>query len=112
MLSKAGHEPGGASLRRFKPFPAYKDSGVEWLGEIPVHWDVQRTKHVARLRSGHTPSRQHPEYWVHCTIPWFGLADVWQLRDGRQEYVAETTEKISALGLARTRRLACFRRGP
>jgi type I restriction enzyme S subunit len=26
--------------RRFKPYPAYKDSGVEWLGEIPAHWEV------------------------------------------------------------------------
>jgi len=26
--------------RRFKPYPAYKDSGVEWLGEIPAGWDV------------------------------------------------------------------------
>ena len=23
-----------------KPYPAYKPSGVEWLGEVPVHWDV------------------------------------------------------------------------
>jgi len=96
----SAHRASDPSAGRFKPYPAYKDSGVEWLGEIPAHWEVQRTKHVARLRSGHTPSRQHPEYWVDCTIPWFGLADVWQLRDGRQEYVAETSEKISALGLA------------
>jgi type I restriction enzyme S subunit len=27
-------------LRRLKPYPAYKDSGVEWLGEIPAHWEV------------------------------------------------------------------------
>jgi type I restriction enzyme S subunit len=27
-------------LRRFKPYPAYKDSGIEWLGEIPAHWEV------------------------------------------------------------------------
>jgi type I restriction enzyme S subunit len=27
-------------LRRFKPYPAYKDSGVEWLGKIPAHWEV------------------------------------------------------------------------
>ncbi len=26
--------------RRFKPYPVYKDSGVEWLGEIPAHWEV------------------------------------------------------------------------
>ena len=30
------------SPRRFKPYPAYKDSGVEWLGEIPTHWEVAR----------------------------------------------------------------------
>jgi len=24
--------------KRFKPYPEYKDSGVEWLGEIPAHW--------------------------------------------------------------------------
>jgi type I restriction enzyme S subunit len=77
-----------------------KDSGVEWLGKIPAHWKVTRTKFAARLRSGHTPSRQHPEYWQDCTIPWFGLADVWQIRDGRIECVTETAEKISEVGLA------------
>jgi len=33
-------EPLAPADRRFKPFPAYKDSGVEWLGEIPAHWEV------------------------------------------------------------------------
>src|SRR5882762_10472283 len=28
------------TLRRFKPYPAYQDSGVDWLEEIPAHWDV------------------------------------------------------------------------
>jgi type I restriction enzyme S subunit len=85
---------------RFKPYPAYKDAGVEWLGEIPAHWNVKRTKFAARLRSGHTPSRQNLEYWADCTIPWFSLADVWQIRDGQVEYVTDTNEKISELGLA------------
>ena len=26
---------------RYRPYPAYKDSGVEWLGEIPAHWEVK-----------------------------------------------------------------------
>lgn len=82
------------------PNAPMNDSGIEWLGEIPAHWVAGRTKFAARLRSGHTPSRQHPEYWENCTIPWFGLADVWQIRDGRTEYVSETNEKISDLGLA------------
>lgn len=77
-----------------------KDSGVQWLGQIPAHWEVMRTKFVARLESGHTPSRQHPEYWVDCTIPWFSLADVWEIREARIEYVYETIEKVSEVGLA------------
>lgn len=99
-MSEMMKELGGPSLRRFKPYPAYKDSGVEWLGKIPAHWAVKRTKFAARLRSGHTPSRQHPEYWQDATIPWFGLADVWQIRDSPVEYVTQTNEKISQLGLA------------
>ena len=35
--------------RRFKPCPAYKDSGIEWLGEIPAHWEVRRLNHLAAL---------------------------------------------------------------
>lgn len=34
---------------RSKPYPVYKPSGVEWLGEIPVHWKVKRLKHAATL---------------------------------------------------------------
>jgi len=34
---------------RHKPYPAYKDSGVEWLGEIPKHWKVRRLKTLASV---------------------------------------------------------------
>ena len=30
----------GARPRLFRPYPAYKDSGVEWLGNIPAHWNI------------------------------------------------------------------------
>jgi type I restriction enzyme S subunit len=33
-------DPVTGELRRYRPYPEYKDSGVEWLGEIPKHWDV------------------------------------------------------------------------
>ena len=35
-----------------KPYPAMKDSGVPWLGEVPEHWEVRRLKHVCAMRSG------------------------------------------------------------
>jgi len=37
-------------LGRFKPYPEYKDSGVEWLGKIPKHWRVGRLRSVASVR--------------------------------------------------------------
>jgi len=40
----------GAGLRRYNAYPTYKDSGVEWLGEIPAHWDVRRLKTIASVR--------------------------------------------------------------
>lgn len=32
---------------RYRPYPVYKPSGVEWLGEVPAHWDVKRLKVLA-----------------------------------------------------------------
>ena len=32
---------------RWRPYPAYCDSGVGWLGEIPAHWETVRLKHAA-----------------------------------------------------------------
>jgi type I restriction enzyme, S subunit len=81
---------------------ALRESGHRWIGPFPAHWDVARTRQVARLESGHTPSRQHPDYWIpeECTVPWVSLADVWQLREGTTEIIRETTEKVSPVGIA------------
>jgi len=88
-----------AVTKGLDPNVKMKDSGVEWLGEVPEHWEVLQLRHTARLESGHTPSRSKPEYWVDCNVPWFTLADVWQVRSGEQKYVSETSEMVSQLGL-------------
>jgi len=31
----------------FPRYSEYKDSGVEWLGEVPAHWKIQRIKHIS-----------------------------------------------------------------
>ena len=33
-----------AGLQRFRPYPEYKNSGIEWLGHIPVHWNIERLR--------------------------------------------------------------------
>ncbi|MBN2576414.1 MAG: restriction endonuclease subunit S, partial [Deltaproteobacteria bacterium] len=41
---------------RWKPYPAYKDSGVEWLGEIPTGWEVVSAGRVInRIEQGWSP---------------------------------------------------------
>lgn len=82
---------GGAPLR---------DSGAAWAGQVPAHWEFVNLRSVARLESGHTPSRSKPEYWEDCTIPWVSLSDVRRFRDGRLKYIEDTEEKISELGMA------------
>ena len=89
-----------AVTKGLDPAVQMRDSGFEWLGEIPEHWELKRTKYSARLESGHTPSRQNAEYWQDCQFPWFTLADVWQIREGGEDYVTDTQERVSELGLA------------
>jgi type I restriction enzyme S subunit len=44
----------------FPRYERYKDSGVEWLGEVPEHWEVRRLRHAARIENG----RDHKEIEV------------------------------------------------
>lgn len=38
-------------MSNYKPYPAYKNSGVEWIGDVPEHWDIARIKHASSLRT-------------------------------------------------------------
>jgi type I restriction enzyme S subunit len=89
-----------AVTKGLDPSVPMKDSGVEWLGEVPAHWKVMPIRLAARLESGHTPSRSRPDWWLDCTVPWFSLADVWQIREAGRDVVYETKEMVSELGLA------------
>lgn len=39
-------------MNHYKPYPAYKDSGVEWLGQVPVDWAVVPLKFLAVIKNG------------------------------------------------------------
>jgi type I restriction enzyme, S subunit len=47
--------------RRFRPYPQYKDSGVEWLGAIPKHWGVKRLKYLATINDEALPEGTAPD---------------------------------------------------
>ena len=40
-----------------KQYDNYKNSGVEWLGEIPEHWEVKRFKHITNIQKGKLPKK-------------------------------------------------------
>lgn len=50
-----------APQRRFERYLEYRDSGVEWLGEIPQHWVVRKLKHIASLRTSNVDKKSHEE---------------------------------------------------
>ena len=33
-------------MSHYKPYPAYRDSGVEWIGQVPKHWARAAIKHI------------------------------------------------------------------
>lgn len=74
-------------------------SDASWIGEVPEHWDVVRTRFVADLHSGHTPDRSNDEYWEDTDIPWVTTSDIKPFRDSRKRYIYETEKQISELGI-------------
>ena len=43
---------GQIDVRTGRPYPAYKPSGVEWLGDVPEHWEVIRLGRLITLTTG------------------------------------------------------------
>ncbi len=41
--------PCGLRIDNMKPYPAYKESGIEWLGDVPQKWDIKRLKFVSQI---------------------------------------------------------------
>jgi type I restriction enzyme S subunit len=88
------------SARRFKPYSAYKDSGVEWLGEVPTHWDVRKVKRLCLVRRGSSPRPiDDPIYFDDDgEYAWVRIADV----TASERYLERTTQRLSALGKSKS----------
>jgi type I restriction enzyme, S subunit len=71
---------------------------AEGVTHIPKDWKLARLVSVAKLESGHTPSRKIDEYW-NGQIPWLSLADT-DLLDGLG--IQTTSEYVSELGIKKS----------
>ena len=72
--------------------PGYKQTEV---GVIPEEWQCARMSEIAKLESGHTPSKREPSYWG-GSIPWVSLFDTEGLQ-GRE--IFETAKMVTEEGL-------------
>jgi len=81
-------------ITALRPYPAYKDSGVPWLGQVPAHWEVRRLGLVTHILNGATPSSSRPEYWD-GHIVWITPDDLGKLK-GR--YIDNSSRLITQEG--------------
>ncbi|MBG0782049.1 MAG: restriction endonuclease subunit S [Bacteroidales bacterium] len=54
----------------------YKDSGIEWIGEIPEHWNLNKVKHNFSFKTGFTPPSGKTEYYEDGKHIWINISDL------------------------------------
>ena len=66
-----------AVTKGLNPDAPMKDSGVEWLGDVPEHWDISKLKWRASTTSGGTPTTsRYEDYYEDGYIPWVRTTDL------------------------------------
>lgn len=94
------HGANSTKIQQFKPYPTYKDSGVEWLGEVPEHWEVRKVKRLCLVRRAASPRPiDDPIYFDEDgECAWVRIADV----TASQRYLERTTQRLSPLGKSKS----------
>ncbi len=64
-----------AVTKGLNPHAPLKPSGIEWLGDVPEHWEVVPLKYLISLSSGGTPSKENSSYWD-GDVPWASSKDL------------------------------------
>ena len=82
-----------AVTKGLDPTVPMKDSGVEWIGEIPAHWDIKSVDNLFNVLMGATPKSTEEEYWD-GDITWITPAD-YKTQD---KYITKSKRKITAAG--------------
>jgi type I restriction enzyme, S subunit len=84
-----------AVTKGLNPDVKLKDSGIDWLGEIPEHWEVVKLSYYINVVGGSTPSSSVPEYWD-GEVNWVTTDDLGKLKT---KNIETTRRKITEMGL-------------
>jgi type I restriction modification DNA specificity domain protein len=73
-----------------------KPSGVEWIGDVPKHWEIRKIKTLSAVKRGASPRPiDDPKYFAEDgEFSWVRIADV----SASDKYLTTTTQKLSKLG--------------
>jgi type I restriction enzyme, S subunit len=75
-----------AVTKGLNPSTLMKDSGIDWLGQIPAHWQALPLRRVVkRVVTGRTPSAEAGDFFSNGEIPWFTPGDFNSLRVEKAE---------------------------
>jgi len=73
----------------FPRYPKYKDSGVEWLGQVPEHWDVKRLRFVAELNPSKSEVNNLSRDTSISFLPMDAIGDAGTLRLDQEKAISE-----------------------
>lgn len=104
-----------AVTRGLNPNAPMKNSGVEWLGDVPAHWDIKHSNQIFKIHNGATPKTSEPDYWGD-EIVWFTPKD---LGDNQNKEISTSQKMITKEGyencgvsLAPAKSIALSKRAP
>lgn len=80
----------------YDPYPHRKPSQIDWLGDVPSHWNVIRIKHLTPVKRGASPRPiDDPKYFDgEGEFAWVRIADV----SASERYLETTTQRLSEVG--------------
>lgn len=83
-------------MAKYQKYAEYKDSGVEWLENVPREWDIIKIKHLSTVKRGASPRPiDDPKYFDdNGEYAWVRIADV----SASDMYLLNTTQTMSDLG--------------
>jgi type I restriction enzyme S subunit len=85
-----------AVTRGLDPSAPMRDSGIQWLGEIPAHWKSVRLKHVATVQSGLALGKTYPKSEPLESYPYLRVANV---QDGYVDHVDLSEVKMAEVSV-------------
>ncbi len=82
-------------VKTLNKYDKFKDSGIEWIGEIPEHWEVNKLKYQFEFIIGFTPPSGNSLYYEGGDKIWVNISDM------NNKYISDSEKKITDEAISR-----------